>query len=112
MTENDAIKEFIRMVGKIGEVMGTKCGMPEKGSEIFKMSQTVMDSLKEYQQYRAIGTLKECRNAMEKMKTKKAEKWNGEFLLLKCPECQGLVFMEELHGNCYCTHCGQRIGRE
>lgn len=51
MTENEAIKEFNKMVG---QRMRTNKGISEKQHELFQIA---MDSLKEVQQYREIGTI-------------------------------------------------------
>ena len=51
MTENEAIREFNKMVGN---KMKTKRGISEKQHQLFQIA---MDSLEEIQQYRAIGTV-------------------------------------------------------
>ena len=62
-----------------------------------------ISALKEAQQYRAIGTVEECREAAEKQKAKKPEYINGGISV--CRECG-----HELK-RCYdyCPDCGQAI---
>ncbi|HJC89565.1 MAG TPA: hypothetical protein H9695_01165 [Candidatus Mediterraneibacter excrementigallinarum] len=73
-------------------------------------------ALKEIQQYREIGTVKECREAVEKQKVKKplpinykkyADKIeNAEFLedSYFCPNCK-----IALRSGSYCNRCGQKL---
>ena len=85
-----------------------------------------MQALKEIQQYREIGTVEECREAMEKQKAKKPKDslkinpvidGNGAYvdadttIYLLCPNCEELVGIEENCDN-YCRECGQKIDGE
>lgn len=47
-------------------------------------------ALKEVQQYRAIGTVEECKEAVEKQKAKKPEVIDQDFDYYKCPVCGGI----------------------
>lgn len=67
-------------------------------------------SIKEVQRYREIGTVKECREAMEKQKPKKPvkDKYNHNC----CPNCGWIVSGEGGYGEEFCPHCencGQAI---
>lgn len=75
--------------------------------------------LEELKQYRAIGTVEECRAAMEKQKPKKPvikyrgmyDDDNGDYLMDKkyniCPSCNP---MKEVYiGWKHCPYCGQRL---
>lgn len=83
-------------------------------------------ALKEIQQYREIGTVEECREAVEKQKAKKPKDsleinpvidGNGAYVdadttvYLLCPNCEELVGIEENCDN-YCRECGQKIDKE
>ena len=83
-------------------------------------------ALKEIQQYREIGTVEECRKAMEKQKPQKPKDslkikpvidGNGAYvdadttIYLLCPNCEELVGIEENCDN-YCRECGQKIDKE
>ena len=83
-------------------------------------------ALEEVQQYREIGTVKECREAVEKQKAKKPKDSleikpvidrNGAYVdadmtvYLLCPNCGEMV---GIYDNCdnYCRECGQAIDTE
>ena len=70
-------------------------------------------ALKEIQQYREIGTVEECREAVERRKPKRAVldcmigNWEGRFY---CPAC-GKVILRDCGDveNTFCERCGQAI---
>ena len=79
-------------------------------------------ALEEVQQYRQIGTVEECRAAMEKQKAKKPEFVDTRFMnngkhisdgcqlqkCYKCPNCNQHIFHvwdDEL----YCKYCGELL---
>ena len=67
-------------------------------------------ALKEIQQYREIGTVEDCREAVEKQKLKKPvkDKYNHNC----CPNCGWIVSGEGGYGEEFCPHCencGQAI---
>lgn len=81
-----------------------------------------IQALEEVQQYRKIGTVEECREAVEKQKAKKPEFVDTRFMnngkhisdgcqlqkCYKCPNCNQHIFHvwdDEL----YCKYCGQHI---
>ena len=83
-------------------------------------------ALEEIQQYRAIGTVEECREAVEKQKPQKPKDSlkidpvideNGAYVdadttvYLLCPNCREMVGIED---NCdrFCHECGQAIDNE
>ena len=85
-----------------------------------------IEALKEVQRYREIGTVEECREAVEKQKAKKPKDslkinpvidGNGAYvdadttIYLLCPNCEELVGIEENCDN-YCRECGQKIDKE
>ena len=71
----------------------------------------VLKYIEELKQYRAIGTLDECREAVERMKPKKVKKiqipntsWSKACTRFECPSCNKyLNYMELSH----CGLCGQ-----
>lgn len=67
-------------------------------------------ALEEIQQYRAIGTVEECREAREKQ-TQKVLKFygDGEEGLLLCPNCDGDLWDLMDCGFDFCPYCGQAI---
>ena len=64
-------------------------------------SKQIAEWLEEVQQYRAIGTLEECRTAVEKMKPKKTA--IAAIKVHICPVC-GFGGIYD-----YCGNCGQRV---
>lgn len=72
-----------------------------------------ISALKEIQQYREIGTVEECRKALERRKPKRAVfdcmigNWEGIF---NCPAC-GKVILRDCGDveNTFCERCGQAI---
>ena len=65
-------------------------------------------ALEEVQQYRALGTLEECRAAMEKQTAKKAITYRGTNRA-DCPACGATVRgIGAPFGN-WCSKCGQRL---
>lgn len=67
------------------------------------------DEHEELQAYRAIGTMEECRVAVERMKPKKAVK--DEYDRLTCPNCTWIVYQDEYGGRSLpcCENCEQAI---
>ncbi len=66
----------------------------------------------EIQQYQAIGTVEECREAREKQRPKIAIK--DEYNHDCCPNCGWIVYQEEWGGRHlpHCENCGQAISWE
>lgn len=74
-------------------------------------------ALKEIQQYREIGTVEECREAVEKQKAKKCIIDScPDHTHYKCPSCGKIHLSRYKHGfpslgriPRFCDHCGQAI---
>ena len=68
----------------------------------------------EIQQYRTIGTVEECRAAMEKQTAKKPKKTESEGYrytdTYRCPNCGGNFSGTGIAD--YCYHCGQKLDWE
>lgn len=117
MTENEAIKELETSID-----LAKMCTQNyERKNEIqgYKMA---IQALEEVQKYRKIGTVEECREAVEKQTEKKPEFVDTRFMnngkhisdgcqlqkCYKCPNCNQHIFHvwdDEL----YCKYCGQHI---
>ena len=91
MLESETIKELhsIRPRGGI---------IPQKRAEAIDEA---IKALEEVQQYRAIGTIKECQEAVDKMKPKKTA--IEAIKVHICPVC-GFGGIYD-----YCGNCGQRV---
>ena len=143
MTEQEAV-EALKLEGGI-EITGR----PKRISEFFEALDVAIEAIKEIQQYKdnslclipedvysrqcseldaykEIGTVEECREAVEKQKPKKPKDslkinpvidGNGAYVdadtivYLLCPNCEELVGIEENCDN-YCRECGQKIDKE
>ena len=92
-----------------------KSNMPTSGYQMLRESlDMAITALKEVQKYRAIGTVEECREAVEKQKPKKIiiREWNPT----RCPTC-GHELSTSLGDGYYkhptflerCPNCGQAI---
>lgn len=91
------------------------CYMREYDAEFQEAMVTAMDALDEIQQYRAIGTPKECHEAIEKQRRKKVNNrkllkdFNGSPYSVRgnCPNCgsKGLLSTN----TDYCNACGQKL---
>lgn len=69
---------------------------------------TAIQGLRELQQYRQIGTVDECRAAMEKQTPKKVRfKTKNSVSLPCCPNC-GETYCDCSGGENYCKNCGQK----
>ena len=66
-------------------------------------------ALKEIQQYREIGTVEECREAVEKQKAKKSIDYDEDLGYFKCPSCGCVIMADEFLDHKYCLNCGQKL---
>ena len=98
MTEQEAIKNLTYLEF-----------MCSNNSDMIRSIGMAISTLKEIQQYREIGTVEECREAMEKQKPKKPVLRNDNGKLRKsCPVCG--CFFSPLSRSC--PKCGQAILQE
>lgn len=103
MTENEAIKELKDENEQCYEQCEGCC------SEVKENVCTCRDAiiLSALEQYRSIGTVEECREAMERQRAKKYIKGRVFKTLgyYQCPICGGLLMSKEN----FCDNCGQAI---
>ena len=106
MTENKAIEELhrIRPYGGI---------IPQRRAEAFDVA---IKALAEVQQYRQIGTVEECREAVEKQTARKGirEKikkgYNRGMHHYYCPVCcEKGDLRNKYNVGLYCSDCGQKL---
>lgn len=96
MKPEEAIEELRKLRPRGGII-------PQKRAEMIDFA---ISALKEIQQYREIGTVEECREAVEKQKPKKPILRNDNGKLRKsCPVCG--CFFSPLSRSC--PKCGQAI---
>lgn len=113
MTENE-IREYIAELRHNANML-IKSGYATTGiSTHFNKS---ADLIEELLAYRAIGTVEQCRGAVEKMKPKKAVEYEDKFY--GCPNCSNplmhkwekypTILADKSQGLPYCLNCGQAI---
>ena len=101
-----------------------KSNMPTSAYQMLRESlEMAITALKEVQQYREIGTVEECREAVEKRKPKKPKDslkinpvidGNGAYVdadmtvYLLCPNCGEMIGIDESCDK-FCRECGQAI---
>lgn len=126
MTENETIKMFeerltldtIESVPEYAEALRTaitslkEIQMYHDGKLCLIPKDVYSRQCEQLDEYKEIGTVEECRKAVEKQTAKKIENWNGQ---ASCPNCK------VLYGNMkdikklisykfdYCKDCGQAI---
>ena len=80
---------------------------PKIVSEAFE---TAITALKEIQRYREIGTVEECREAVEKQKPKKPKDVEYDYSYFVCDACGGWIYVsDDFESHHYCLNCGQAI---
>ena len=108
MTENDAIEELKFNNEKCLEQCEGAC-FSRKNNDCACQDAVIERMLDELLQYRAIGTVEECREAVEKQRAKKPVLRNDNGKLRKsCPVCG--CFFSPLSRSC--PKCGQAILQE
>ena len=128
MTENEAIKH-LQSYAEVVDNLIKYCKDFEPKADItgYLEKKTVfamaISALKEVQKYREIGTVEECREAVEKQKPKKPKDslkinpvidCNGAYVdadttvYLLCPNCGEMVGIDE-NVDKFCRECGQAI---
>lgn len=113
MTENiserieNAIKDIEKIQIMFQQKYGEECLADKEIEEVLKIAKAEHEKL---EQYRSIGTVEECREAVERHKAKrpidgKIRKVLGYY---QCPTCEGLLTTNKR----FCEDCGQRISFE
>lgn len=104
MTENEEVMILENLRPGCGEKLSFSEG------EICETIDTAISALKEIQQYREIGTVEECREAVEKQKVKKPEVIDQDFDYYKCPVCGEYIWAtDNINDHKYCLNCGQAV---
>jgi len=104
MTENEAIEELQASIE-----LAKMCTQNYERKREIQGYEMAIKALEEIQQYRAIGTVEECREAIEKQKSKKPTE---QFKLGtsgrggKCPSCK--QYLDRSVDAMYCD-CGQKL---
>ena len=83
--------------------------LSDRGYPILRTAKEIaIKALEEVQQYREIGTVEECREAVEKQKPKKPHRNYKKFSGLWC-KCGWYLGQKQCLDIKYCPNCGQAI---
>lgn len=108
MTENEAIN-YLRQINPKHIECVELIDMKEVWENIPQAVPSAEKALREIQQYRAIGTVEECREAIERQIKKKPVK--NEYNHDCYSNCGWIVYQDEWGGRYlpHCENCGQAI---
>ena len=112
MTENEKLKAAIHCLGYNAEQeVCEECPACLDGWIACKeVARYGMRALEELQNYRKIGTVEECREAVEKQKPMKPDEVDYDFNYYKCQVCGGYIWStDNVNKHRYCLECGQKI---
>ena len=112
--DNDKVAEWLEELKAYQSI-----GAPE---ELQDMKNNYFEALSDWRQYRKIGTLEECRAAVEKQKPKKPiykhyedeDKGEPPYIKIACPNgCRIQLYpvtdKNLAHEHVYCPKCGQKL---
>lgn len=105
MTDQEALK-YLKDANRTNNMLGI---LPK--SDIGKC---LIKALEEIQQYRAIGSVEECRAAVEKQRAKKPiiectrKEYSVTEIEWKCPKC-GAKYIELTPCGEWCRYCGTKL---
>lgn len=106
MTENEAIKELETSID-----IAKMCTQNYERKNEIQGYEMAIKALKEVQQYRQIGTVEECREAVEKQTAIEPEKvnipctsWTKAHMRYRCSCGSFLTSYDD-----YCNKCGQKL---
>ena len=102
MTPEEAAIERIEVLRKLGKLTDTL--------DTIVAIEIAIEALKEIQQYRKIGTVEECREAMEKQIPRKPRDVEYDHSYFICGNCGTAIYTsDEFEAHRYCLNCGQAI---
>ncbi len=115
MTENEA-KAFLEIekqcINRNCDRNCAQCDIVQKIEDLNSAYDAAIKALEEVQQYRQIGTVEECRAAVEKQTAKKVEN-SGEHIPFEwyCPTCGNTLCDDGWKDTeiAFCEECGQKI---
>ena len=82
----------------------------ESGDILEKAIDIANKALEEIQAYRAIGTVEECRNAVERMKPKKPKSIDVDYGTFICSNCgHTIIALDDMTIHENCLMCGQKL---
>lgn len=94
-----------------------RCDLWLSDDDMEDLVNSCVKALGEIQQYRAIGTVEECREAIEKQNAKEPVEYEDKYYA--CPNCDNILMhkwerypfqmKDKKNGLPYCLSCGQAI---
>ena len=116
----DAIEQIAFLEGQSTEqlmlyLLNPNTEVVQSGKERWRMTnrEVYERDYEELEQYRKIGTVKECREAVEKQEPKKPEVSDSDYDYYKCPVCGAYIWATDcVQDHNYCLNCGQAIDWE
>lgn len=105
MTENEAIE----LLNKV--MFPPEFAITEQGSKMKVVWDMAIQALEKIQQYRTIGTVEDCRVAVERMKPKKVKDRIDDYgdYFGRCPVCDRGVVSQFGTPYQYCPKCGIKL---
>ena len=100
MTENEAIEELKYDCNELGKAIPCDTSWGKSFENAYAMA---INALEEIEQYRTIGTVEECRAAVEKQTAKRPRIIGNAMICPSCPRCFKSA------SPTYCPSCGQMI---
>lgn len=108
MTENEEIKKVINGLNFLKEKLYNGIYADRLDCIDYAIS-----AIEEIQQYREIGTVEECQEAIEKQKPVKSEDYDEDLFIIHgyfvCPSCGCTIIADEFSDHKYCLNCGQAL---
>ena len=104
MKPEEAILMIRNRIDTASEIAGK--GTDGKAFEDMEMA---IEALKEIQQYREIGNVEECREAVERQKPVKSEDYDENLGYFVCPSCGCTIMADEFSDHKFCLCCGQSL---
>lgn len=94
-----------RKLGTLEELARAK-----KYIDLAKKHGTIGEMIDECAEYESIGTVKKCREAIEKHRPKKPRDIEYDYSYFVCPNCgEGIYVSEDFESHKFCLNCGQAI---
>ena len=112
--EDYAIEEAIKALKEIQNYrkLGTleELARAKKYIDLAKKHGTIGEMIDECAEYEEIGTVEECREAIEKHRPKKPRNIEYDYSYFVCPNCgEGIYVSEDFESHKFCLNCGQAI---
>ena len=72
-------------------------------------AEIAVKALNEVQKYREIGTVEECREAVEKQTPMKPIDYDEDLGYFECPSCGLTIMADVFSDHAFCLNCGQKL---